>query len=61
VPTVADLIIETASQGYDVTITLRLRADGKDGIVTMPNDWLRRLGMSDEKMTELRNERDRTK
>jgi predicted polyphosphate/ATP-dependent NAD kinase len=56
VPSISDLILETIAQGYDVTIKTRLREDGKEGVVTMPNEWVRRLGMSEAEMTTLRNQ-----
>lgn len=41
---ISALMLEATDQGYDVTITLRRRDDGKSGNVTMPNEWVRRLG-----------------
>jgi hypothetical protein len=41
------LIQEALDQGYDVTIRLRRRDDVGKGRVTMPNSWLRRIGMTD--------------
>lgn len=52
---IAALIIEAVNAGYDVTISMRLRDDGKEGTVRMPNDWARRLGLTDAQMDELRN------
>lgn len=52
--TIADLIIEATEQGYDVTITMRLREDRSAGFVRMPNHWARRLGMSEAEIERLR-------
>lgn len=52
---IAELIMEVTAAGYDVTISLRLRDDGKEGSVRMPNHWARRLGLSDDQIEELRN------
>lgn len=40
------LILEATDQGYDVTITMRRRDDGRPGRCAMPTNWARRLGMS---------------
>ena len=58
-PTVADLILEVTEKGYDVEIRLGRRDDGQPGRVTMPNDWARRLGLSDQEIDRLRAEQRR--
>ena len=55
-PTIADLILEATSKGYDVTIKFLLRDDGREGTVRMPNEWARRLGMSEDEISRLRAE-----
>jgi hypothetical protein len=57
VATLADLIIEATAAGYDVTIRMRQRDDGKEGTLDIPNHWARRLGMSDEEIERHRVER----
>ena len=52
--TIADLILEATERGYDVMISVRRREDGGQGTVRMPNEWARRLGMSDDQIDELR-------
>lgn len=48
------LMLEATDQGYDVTITMRRRTDSKPGVVTMPNEWVRRLGGDPEAIRESR-------
>lgn len=38
------LILEATSQGYDVTIRVKRRDDGKEGVLYIPTPWARRLG-----------------
>lgn len=51
---IARLILEALDAGYDVTIRCRPRDDGKVGQVSLPNDWARRLGMSEDQITAAR-------
>ena len=51
---IAHLIVDAIDQGYDVNIRVRPRDDGKPGVVSMPNDWARRLGLSDAEMEKMR-------
>lgn len=48
------LIREAVDAGYDVKITIRLREPAGDGRLTIPNEWARRLGMSDAEMDSFR-------
>lgn len=50
------LILEATEQGYDVSITMRLRDDGAVGRVMMPIPWARRLGMSNAQIDAAKSE-----
>lgn len=43
--TIAQLIEEAVADGFDVTITIRRRDDGKEGVLKMPIPWARRMGL----------------
>lgn len=51
---ISALMLEATDHGFDVTITMRRRADGKPGAVTMPNEWVRRLGGDPEAIRKSR-------
>jgi len=51
---ISALMLEATDQGFDVTITMRRRADGAPGTVTMPNEWVRRLGGDPEAIRKSR-------
>ena len=55
--TLQQLILEAIEQGYDVKITMRLRDDGKEGLLTVPIPWARRLGLDDAAITKLQMEK----
>jgi len=48
--TIADLILDALDKGYDVTVTVRSRTDGKSGKLIVPKNWrdiqLRRLNIT---------------
>lgn len=50
------LILEATDHGYDVTITMRRRDDGRPGHCMVPTNWARRLGMSDAAIEAVKNE-----
>lgn len=49
------LILEATSQGFDVTIRMTRRDDGRQGTVNLPTTWARRLGMSDAQIDEIKS------
>ena len=46
--TLSSLIQESLDQGWDVKITFRRRDDGKEGELSIPASWARRLGIEDQ-------------
>lgn len=55
--TIDDLIMAAVDGGADVTIRVTPTADGQPGAVSMPNEWIRKLGGDVDKIRAMANQR----